>query len=67
MLIPFELNHAVLFHLMPRDGLPTLAFLLGSIGVWVAMAGSVVAMLITPRRQSVHDFLARTVVTDRDA
>lgn len=66
MLIPFELNHAVLFHLMPRDGVPTTAFLVGYVGVWVAMAVYVAALLFTPRRQSVHDLVARTVVTDRD-
>ena len=66
MLIPFELNHAVLFHLMPRVGVPTQAFWVGYAGVWVVMAVYVAVMLITPRWQSMHDLLARTVVTDRD-
>lgn len=66
LLIPFELNHAVLFYVMPRDGVPTTALLVGYIGVWAAMAAYVAAMLITPRRQSLHNLAARTVVTDRD-
>lgn len=67
MLIPFELNHAVLFHMMPPNGVPTTAFWVGYIGVWVAMAVYVAAIMITSRRQSVHDLVAHTVVTDRDA
>lgn len=63
MLVPFEANHAVMFHLAPTDGsAPPLAFWLGVAAVWVLIAVYVSAILLTPRRQSLHDLLAATVV-----
>jgi uncharacterized RDD family membrane protein YckC len=62
MLIPFELNHAVMFHLSPRDAPPSTVFWLGYVGVWAVVAVYVAAILLTRRGQSVHDLVAGTVV-----
>jgi len=62
MLIPFELNHAVLFHVMPRDGQLTPAFSFSYMGVLTIMAAYVAAVRLTRHRQSVHDLIAGTVV-----
>ncbi len=53
MLLPFELNHAVLFHLMPKEGASRTAFCTGYALVWAVIAvygGSVVS---TQRGQSI--------------
>lgn len=62
MLVPFELNHAVLFHLMPRNGKVTPAFVLGYSGVCAIIAAYVAAIPCTKRHQSVHDLVAGTLV-----
>lgn len=62
MLIPFELNHTVMFHLSPRDAPPSTAFWLDYIGVWVVIAIYIASILLTRRRQSVHDLVAGTAV-----
>ena len=63
LLIPFELNHAVMFHLTPRDGQPpTAMFWLGYIIVWALIALYIAAIPLTRRRQSVHDLLTGTAV-----
>jgi uncharacterized RDD family membrane protein YckC len=62
MLIPFELNHTVMFHLLPRGGPPSTPFWLGLVGVWAVIAIYVAVIVLTPRRQSVHDLVAGTVV-----
>lgn len=63
MLIPFELNHALMFHLFPRDGAPPTAtywILYG--GVWAVIVIYLAAIKLTRRRQSVHDLVSGTVV-----
>lgn len=62
MLIPFELNHAVMFYLAPRNAPPPPAFFVGIATVWAVIAVYIATMLLTRRRQSVHDLVARTVV-----
>jgi uncharacterized RDD family membrane protein YckC len=62
MLIPFELNHAVMFHLAPRNAPPQAAFFIGIAAIWVVIAIYIAAILLTRRRQSVHDLVASTVV-----
>jgi len=62
MLIPFELNHASMFHLAPRDASPSMAFWIGTAGVWAAIAIYIISILLTRRRQSVHDLVAGTIV-----
>jgi len=62
MLIPFELNHTVIFHLSPRDVPPSTTFWLGLIGVWTVIAIYIASILLTTRRQSVHDLVAGTAV-----
>jgi uncharacterized RDD family membrane protein YckC len=62
MLIPFELNHAVMFHLAPRNAPPQPVFFFGIAAIWVVIAIYIAAILLTRRRQSVHDLVASTVV-----
>jgi uncharacterized RDD family membrane protein YckC len=62
MLIPFELNHAVMFYLGPRNAPPRPPFFIGLAVCWALIAAYIVTMLLTRRRQSVHDLLAGTVV-----
>lgn len=62
LLIPFELNHTLMFHLGPRGGPPSVGFYI-SIGVfWIVIAIYIASMLWTQRHQSVHDLVAGTVV-----
>ena len=62
MLMPFELNHAVIFHLLPSDAPPPPSFFIGLVVCWVLIAAYIATMLLTRRRQSVHDLVAGTVV-----
>ena len=62
MLMPFELNHAVMFHLLPSDAPPPPSFFIGLVVWWALIATYIATMLLTRRRQSVHDLLAGTVV-----
>lgn len=62
MLMPFELNHAVLFHLLPRDAPPPPSFFIGLAVLWALIAAYIATIWLTRRRQSVHDLVAGTVV-----
>jgi uncharacterized RDD family membrane protein YckC len=62
MLIPLELNHAVMFHLAPRNAPPPPAFFIGIAAVWAVIAVYIATMLLTRRHQSVHDLVAGTMV-----
>ena len=63
MLVPFELNHAVMFYLSPRgEGPPSTAFILGLAGMWATVAIYIAPVFLTRRHQSVHDLIAGTVV-----
>lgn len=56
MLIPFELNHAVMFHLAPRDP-PLPAFYVGLAAVWTLILVYIATIVLTRRCQSVHDLV----------
>lgn len=62
LLIPFELNHIVIFHLGPRGGPPSSVFWLGIAGMWMVTVVYLYSIPLTRRRQSVHDLVAGTVV-----
>ena len=62
MMIPFELNHAVMFHLAPGNAAPPPAFFMGIAAVWAMIAVYIASMLLTRRHQSLHDLVAGTVV-----
>ena len=66
LLIPFELNHSVIFHLSPRGAPPSMPFYLGIAGVWVVIAIYIASVILTPRHQSVHDLVAHTIVQRAD-
>lgn len=60
LLIPFEVNHALLFH-VPFESAPT-TFWIGSALVWALIVLYVVSILLSRERRSVHDFAAGTLV-----
>lgn len=62
MLIPFEVNHVVLFHLAPQTATPSPAFRAGLALVWALIALYALTPLLNARRQSVHDIVAGTMV-----
>ncbi len=62
MLIPFELNHAIMFHLADFNSPPTLIYWVTSIGVWLLMFVYVLSIFITKNSQSIHDLFASTIV-----
>lgn len=66
LLLPFELNHAVLFHLGPRGGAPEPAFYQGLAMVWALVAVYLGSCVLDPLRRSVHDRVAGTVVLAAD-
>jgi len=62
LLLPFELNHAVIFHLGPRGGELDPSFYQGLASVGSLLAVYLGACLLDPLRRSVHDRMAGTVV-----
>jgi uncharacterized RDD family membrane protein YckC len=66
LLLPFELNHAVLFHLGPRGGEPGPAFFQGLAMVGALLAVYLGSALLDPLRRSVHDRAAGTIVLAAD-
>jgi uncharacterized RDD family membrane protein YckC len=62
MLIPFEINHAIMFHLASFDSPPTLTYWIASVFVWILMIAYLAGILLTKRSQSIHDIFAETVV-----
>ena len=63
LLAPFEINHTVMFHAAPQPGAsPDATFFIGIGFVWALLAVYVATMLLSKRRQSIHDLAARTVV-----
>ena len=63
MLLPFELNHALMFHAAPPSReQPGGVLVFGIAAVWLVLGGYIAAMVISPRRQSLHDLAADTVV-----
>lgn len=60
LLIPFEINHALLFH-VPFESAPK-EFWIGSALVWTLIALYVVLIPLSRQRRSVHDFAAGTIV-----
>jgi len=65
LLLPFEINHTVMFQMSSTSaGGPGLAAWMGIAAVWVLLAIYVGTAVLTRRRQSVHDLMARTVVVE---
>jgi len=61
-LLPFEINHLVMFLPTPIWHDPNPGLRVGFVGVGVLIIVYFATMLLTRRKQSVHDLLARTVV-----
>jgi len=63
LLVPFEANHTLMFHFAPPTAAePSAEFWIGLAAVWVLIALFLVSVLVSPKRQSVHDRVAGTVV-----
>lgn len=63
-LLPFELNHLVLFLPTPIWSDPQPEFRFGFVVVNALMILYIVTMLVTRRKQSVHDLVAGTIVVN---
>ena len=65
LLLPFELNHTVMFQMStPAASGPGLASWIGIAIVWILLAIYAGTAVFTRRRQSVHDLAAGTVVVE---
>ena len=62
MLIPFELNHVVMFHPSPIWTDPKPGFRFGFVATGLLMIIYLAAVLLTGHHQSIHDLLAGTLV-----
>ena len=62
MLIPFEVNHVVMFYPAPIWSDPKPGFRYGFIATSVLMIVYLASVLLTEHHQSIHDLAARTVV-----
>lgn len=65
LLVPFELNHAVLSYPTPIWADPSPSFRSGFVVVYALLGTYLLATMRTPRRQGPHDLVARTVVIQR--
>ena len=66
LLLPFEINHTLMFHFAQSGSDPPLAFWLGTGFVWLLILLYVISVVISPRGQSIHDRVARTVVVQAE-
>ena len=63
LLLPFELNHTVMFQMSSAESSgPGLTAWIGISAVWVLISIYDGTAVLTRRRQSVHDLVAGTVV-----
>jgi uncharacterized RDD family membrane protein YckC len=62
MLIPFELNHVVMFHPTPIWSDPKPGFRYGFIVTSVLIVVYLASVLLTEHHQSIHDLVAKTIV-----
>lgn len=63
LLVPFEVNHAVLFYPEPIWDAASAGFRSGFIGVYALLLVYLAATLWTPMRQGPHDLAANTIVS----
>lgn len=63
-LLPFEINHLVMFLPTPIWSDPNPGFRAGFVAVNALMILYLATMLLTKRRQSVHDLVAQTLVVN---
>ncbi|MGH7637269.1 MAG: RDD family protein, partial [Gemmatimonadaceae bacterium] len=63
LLVPFEVNHAVLFYPEPMWDMPSPGYRSGFIVVYALMLIYLAVTLWTPKRQGPHDLAAGTIVS----
>lgn len=67
LLLPFELNHTVMFQMSSAESSgPGLTAWIGISAVWVLLSIYAGTAVLTRRRQSVHDLVAGTVVVEAE-
>jgi len=66
LLVPFEFNHTVIFHLMPRNAPPSPMFFVGIAGLWLLIALYLISIKLTRKKQSIHFIAAGTIVTNKE-
>lgn len=66
LLVPFELNHVILFHVVPRDDLPSIWSTMGFVGVLLSIGLYLGSIAFTRRGRSIHDLVAGTIVRRRN-
>lgn len=62
LLVPFELNHFVMFNMAPQTAQPGLAFYVALAFVWLVIGLYLLLVIGSPLGQSLHDRVAGTVV-----
>lgn len=65
LFVPFELNHGVMFHLMPQGTMPPPTAFMGIAFVWVVIFTYLFSIKFTTGRQSIHDLIAKTFVISK--
>jgi uncharacterized RDD family membrane protein YckC len=63
LLVPFEVNHAVLFYPEPIWDTPSRGFRIGFLAVYALVFVYLAVTLWTPKRQGPHDLAAGTIVS----
>lgn len=66
LLVPFEVNHAVLFYPEPIWAAPSPGFRSSFLAVYALVLIYLAVTLFTPKRQGPHDLAARTIVSKAD-
>lgn len=66
LLVPFELNHSVMFHLMPPGAMPPPTAFMGIAFVWVVIFTYLFSIKFTAGKQSIHDLIAKTFVISKE-
>jgi uncharacterized RDD family membrane protein YckC len=64
LLLPFEVNHAIMFHLGPWTGAPEALFFSGIGLVWLLILLYLLVPLLRADRAAVHDLVAGSTVFD---
>jgi uncharacterized RDD family membrane protein YckC len=67
LLVPFEINHTLMFRFASAGDAPSILLWIGIALVWVLIGLFLLSVLVSPRRQSLHDRVAGTVVIWRPA
>ncbi len=65
LFVPFELNHSMMFHLIPHGMMPPPTAFMGITFVWVVIFTYLFSIKFTTEKQSIHDLIAKTFVISK--